>query len=985
MNNRALNRSILIAAGAVLGLCAAGAAVAQPKKDGTPVGPYVVNLSGATLQQNFFLAPASTNDFLDLDNDGFQTPSVDQLAPTGTCPAPFPGSQYFHIQYRAVGSVNGLSELRDWGTVWACNPADLSITAAADGAFHNRTAYIVAGSPPALTGAGNPLNPGGAPSRSFRDCLHQASCDTACPAGVMIDIAPLDVPVPWAVQGPAGAPTWSLNPMQTGYGRNPRLAVTKTGLPTTQTNALITLAPLNINWCSPDELTVYDNYAVLAPVAAVVNPGVGLPEFRKSDLRHLFATGRTRGGENLMAVTRDIGSGTRNAFGNGLCLDPSFMVGENVGAFTTSSATDLAGPNFQPSNRGSSGRLEGAVQNCRLAIGQTGAERGVPGSGSPAWLTSGRMEVLGVINDDLGSTVAARPSINNILDNSANGYNITGLATMATIGDRNSPNYTACDAPAGQGCLVDDLCADQEISTPPMRNVAAAEYLNNIFCSIAAIKAEPTGDESFFSPGELLSRRFVLPVAVDFAKNPGDPCGLVSNPNLNQVVQDFTRGTSVLGNAVYSSYNLSMTGVAPTRTDLVCPAVYSDGTRGQGFRSQAATPYTDCASSSTNLSEAAVLNVRNKIAGDFSNDGQRNWDDIPGLVLAWRDRNDATPYNADLFEVGSAAVIEILGDFNSDGNFDREDVRIFADGYAINPAAGNVVANRTVNRWEGFSRVDAAFPGGNFFGTTIATGVSYDAGDSAGDVAGEGQTPGFAPTGANGAVNAADIDYVYAQMRTVPDRDVDFDSLDDAIAADFSADVNGDGDINQLDVCFLVNEILETTFGDINLDGVANVNDLSAVVIGGSGWSQGDVDGDGDVDADDVAIISGSTNDPCTKGGQDCNQNGIDDAQDISGGFSRDCFNYNAVQVPGGPYTAGGANGVPDECECVADWNRDGIANSTDVGEHINTYFLDQSTLTTIFADVDCNGVSNSADVGEFINTYFAAQANQLPFAGCSI
>ncbi len=127
---------------------------------------------------------------------------------------------------------------------------------------------------------------------------------------------------------------------------------------------------------------------------------------------------------------------------------------------------------------------------------------------------------------------------------------------------------------------------------------------------------------------------------------------------------------------------------------------------------------------------------------------------------------------------------------------------------------------------------------------------------------------------------------------------------------------------------------------------------------------------------------------PFVEGGgkiTDCNENGIDDAEDIAGGTSRDCFDYDFPQVPGGPYTAGGANGVPDECECVADWNRDGIANSTDVGEHINTYFLDQSTLTTIFADVDCNGVSNSADVGEFINTYFAAQANQLPFAGCTI
>jgi hypothetical protein len=968
MTTRALTRSMLIAAGAICGL--SSAALAQP---------FVVNLSGATLQQNFFLAPASTNDFLDLDGDGLQTPSVDQLAPTGTCPTPFPPSQYFQVQYRAVGSVNGLSELRDWGTVFAFNPADLSITAAADGAFHNRTPYIAAGSPPSLTGAGNALNPGGAPSRSLQDCFHTASCDTAAPAGVQIDIAPLDVPVPWAVRGPAGAPKWFLNPTNAGYGQNPRVAVTKAGAPTTTVNSLITLAPLNLNWCSPDQFTVYDNFVVLAPVAAVVNPGVGLPEFRKSDLRHLFATGRTRGGENLMAVTRDIGSGTRNAFSNGLCLDPSFLVGENIGAFTTSSATDLAGPNFQPSNRGSSGRLEGAVQNSRLAIGQTGAERGVPGTGSPAWLTGGRLEVLGVINDDLGSTVAARPNINAILDNTADGYNITGLATMATIGDRNSQSYPGGCAPMGQGCLVNDLCADGNPVTPPMRNSAAAEYLNNIFCSIAAIKAEPTGDENFFSPGELLSRRFVLPVAVDFAKDLSDPCGLVANPALNQTVQDFTRSTSVLANAVYNSYNTSMTGIVPVRTDLTCPAVYSDGTRGTGYRSQAASAYTDCASAATNVSESSVLNVRNKIAGDFNNDGQRNWNDIPGLVLAWRDRNDARPYDADLFEVGSAAVIEILGDFNADGSFDAMDVRIFADGFAIDPAAGTNVALRKVNRKEGFTRVDAAFPSGNFFGTTLATGASYQAGDSRGDVAGNAQTPGFMPRGANGVINAADIDYVYAQMRTTVSRDVNWDTLDDAIAADFSADINGDGRINQADVCELVTGILRTNFRDVNLDGVVNAADVAAVVIGGSGWAQGDVDGNGVVDAVDLAIVNGTTNDPCTTGTTDCNGNGVPDSQDISSGTSQDCFNFAAAAN-----TAGGANGVPDECECVADWNRDGISNSTDVSDFINTFFADQ-TSGGLNGDVNCDGVSNSTDVSDFINIWFAAQAGQLPFAGCTI
>jgi hypothetical protein len=111
----------------------------------------------------------------------------------------------------------------------------------------------------------------------------------------------------------------------------------------------------------------------------------------------------------------------------------------------------------------------------------------------------------------------------------------------------------------------------------------------------------------------------------------------------------------------------------------------------------------------------------------------------------------------------------------------------------------------------------------------------------------------------------------------------------------------------------------------------------------------------------------------------DCNENGIDDAQDIKAGTSRDCFDYAAAAG-----TAGGANGVPDECECIADWNRDATSNSTDVSDFINTFFADQ-TSGGLNGDVNCDGTSNSTDVSDFINVWFAAQAGQLPFAGCTI
>ncbi len=55
---------------------------------------------------------------------------------------------------------------------------------------------------------------------------------------------------------------------------------------------------------------------------------------------------------------------------------------------------------------------------------------------------------------------------------------------------------------------------------------------------------------------------------------------------------------------------------------------------------------------------------------------------------------------------------------------------------------------------------------------------------------------------------------------------------------------------------------------------------------------------------------------------------------------------------------------------CLVDWDSNGVVNSADVGEFINTWFEDQAN-GTLNADFDGNGISNSTDVGEFINAWF--------------
>jgi hypothetical protein len=126
--------------------------------------------------------------------------------------------------------------------------------------------------------------------------------------------------------------------------------------------------------------------------------------------------------------------------------------------------------------------------------------------------------------------------------------------------------------------------------------------------------------------------------------------------------------------------------------------------------------------------------------------------------------------------------------------------------------------------------VDDAF-GGNFFGTVIASGAPYHHGDSRGDVAGSGgQAPGFAPVGADGIIDMADVNYVRAQFIGNPfvtDDEANWDNISEAIGFDLSADINGDGKVNQADV----DELMDIIRGgpcaaDWNHDGSLNSQDF---------------------------------------------------------------------------------------------------------------------------------------------------------------
>lgn len=881
----------------MLAICGTAAGMATTATAETPT---LINISGATLQRSLIIAPAISNDFIDVDGDGFTTASIggDQLVVGTNIPATDPilpaaqNKQWWHINYRSVGSVNGLRELIQWGQSYATLPADI-VTNPVDQAHYNRTQYInLSASTNAIFNVGNP---GAIPTRSTTPAgfLQSPAVRTDGSGGIRIDIAPLDVPVLWAVNNPGSTSAqaqFSRTPGSSGYGRNPTLARNKDGTLSTQGNILAELTgTLNINQQNPDNDTLFDNIISFAPVGVMANLGVGKTQIDKSDIAYYFTTGRGKDGQNLVVVTRDSGSGTRNAFMNPLGIDPSWGIGDNVGAENAASANNQLGAAFLPSNKGGSGALRDTVANHRLAIGSNGLDTGVGASG---WYTQGRAEYLAVRNDTKGGTVFARPTTSNLLDNSVNGYQIGGPSSWVTIGDPRS-------APVNKG-------GDAGNTNPDMRNVEAAALVNNLTRSVAAFNAAPGSDNTLFSPGEFAALNFVTLEAQDFVQDPFNPNVTVPNPNLNQTLQDFIRSNSSL-NAIQNVFGaITLNGKNPTRAALAGTNRYSDSVAlGANYISQGGAV----------LSNAANCLTRNRIAGDFNGDGIRDINDATEMLRAWAQRNGAGVWAAPAGSgpiagaPGADACIEILGDFNGDGNFgviwnnttlvfapDFSDIRYWADGLGVDATTG------ILDRAAAFTAIDQAWLAitgndSNFFNTTLANpSATFDAGDSVADIAGSSGrfTPGFAPIGADGVINAFDIDYVYRQFKQNPrvtDGALNWSSLSEAIGGDLSADINGDLVIDQADACSLISDILETVVGDVNLDGIKDATDRAVIAANQGlpgGWAAGDTNGDGQINATDLAIFDGSATSPCaiappcncTRGqgdaNGDCDINGAD-------------------------------------------------------------------------------------------------------------
>lgn len=642
-----------------------------------------------------------------------------------------------------------------------------------------------------------------------------------------VDIGVMDVPTKWFVVNEGATPEWRLDPGAEGYGLNPM-----TSWDLGQGNKLKSLCyqrdPNEPERClntssTPDAETVFDTAIAYVPISFIVNGGACEHVLTVTDLQYLFLTGRMSDGKNLVACTRDSGSGTRNGGMNSIGIDPSWGRGDNLGLKSKDSATDKLGPVFQATNKGGSSRMEGAVQNCRIAIGYTGAHGS---SRSLKDARSGKYEIVKVIFDDRGGSTPVAPTIDAILDNCDpdSGWQIGGPETMATLGD---PEET-------------DPGADTY-----MENQLAAGYVRNILQSARDFgEFDPNVvDDADFMPGWFLANTFVLLEGTDCLPNfEGDPTVFVTNiPGGTSELQEYIRDAHIVDTVPDYDPTTSTFG---ERTEL-SGDTYSDGS---------VQNYINPHNATIEYEPHAAINARNAKAADFAYTEfvlDPNHCDVVIIDAAdvelmmkglWdRERGILGAAGSSYYSDARAqstqadpAILEVIGDLNGDGNFDAADARYLADGYFVQEETARGV--RTLSREEVFTLIDtywATLTGdNNYFDTTLydCTGVALNdpnaaadagwvPGASAKDIAGSTPYPGAYPNGHDGSVNDADLQYIR-------DNFGDWSDIDQAIGMDLSCDLNGDLVVDMWDL-IIFRENQGACPGDSDCDGVRSYFDIN--------------------------------------------------------------------------------------------------------------------------------------------------------------
>ncbi len=460
----------------------------------------------------------------------------------------------------------------------------------------------------------------------------------------------------------------------------------------------------------------------------------------------------------------------------------------------------------------------------------------------------------------------------------------TGLVCTVPTAPTDCPNLpqTCVNGPGGN-CSIDASACDIDADCNDIVQTCRADFCKS----------------KLNMPGQYLATTFFLPAGIDCQQSVTDGMEFSPTNPLNQTLENFIRTNNGLGigqdTPAYGAINPA--GRVPVRNALATR--HSDGSTTGSYI------YWNGASFVTNFAAGQRLSIRNRITGDFNEDGVRDIGDAAEMVKAyyiprnWQQTDpqaQGTGVGADLGNQAADKFIpEIGGDFNGDGSFTKEDLRYWADGLAMvggqldRKQGAIAIDNAIIARGEPIPWADPARnllippipPADPTFITPkdvnlvgdefLATSAAYEPGDFRGDVAGQSPAPGAQPLGWDGKVDAQDINYC-ARLQG------NWSSLDEAVVMDLSCDMNGDVAVDIYDIEELVYEILETQFGDLDLDGVVTQAEMDtmcancgqpcidagycpalppvAAFCGGPcGWADGDFNGDFAVDDRDFKLM----------------------------------------------------------------------------------------------------------------------------------
>lgn len=192
--------------------------------------------------------------------------------------------------------------------------------------------------------------------------------------------------------------------------------------------------------------------------------------------------------------------------------------------------------------------------------------------------------------------------------------------------------------------------------------------------------------------------------------------------------------------------------------------------------------------------------------------------------------------------------LKVAGDYLYFSALDASASRNVLWRVGLSDSTASIVPGKPGNDYTDANLYDVAVGDGNLYFVAKAYAILNSYGEPSRQMwmvgpPGVTQVPG--DLDGDGTVTAADIDSIWGLIQS----------------GDSHADLNHDGSVNQADADFLVRVILNTEYGDANLDGFVDASDLATTrrnvgqTFSGPNWANADFNGDGHSDAADLALV----------------------------------------------------------------------------------------------------------------------------------